>query len=119
MQEALLPAGQRIKALLVCDIKNEGTAIGSTVESISEGLEFLLPCSVPYLKINLLVIDHDLLLLEIGTNSRLRHACLLVYILLQESCLANTRVSENDYLQKLLLLAAHCFDYKIYIEFII
>jgi hypothetical protein len=64
-----------------------------------------LASGVPDLKIYLLIIYHDLLLLEIGTNGWFRHPHLLIDVLLQKGGLANARVTENDNLEKLLFIA--------------
>jgi hypothetical protein len=54
----------------------------------------------------LLIVDHDLLFLEIGSDCGLRHANFLVDVLLKQGGLADARVSENDNLEEL-FLATH------------
>jgi hypothetical protein len=95
LQEALLPSGQTIEALLIGNVKYESTAICASVESVAEGLELFLACGVPDLEINLLIVNHDLLLLEICTNSRLGHARLLIHVLLEQGGLAHARVTQD------------------------
>ena len=69
LEEAIFPLLEVLKRLLASKIKAEGAAIGSFVESIPNGLVFLLTRGIPYLHSHDGVIDHYLLLLEIGSDS--------------------------------------------------
>ena len=48
---SLLSTRECIEVLLVCDIENESTAVGSMAECIFKVLELILACSVPDLEI--------------------------------------------------------------------
>jgi hypothetical protein len=75
---------------MVSNIKDQRAAISTSVESVAQRLELLLPRSVPYLQIHLLVVYHDFLLLEIGTDCGLRVASrLLRHVLLEERSFAD------------------------------
>jgi len=67
-QELFSPTIQLLERLHIADVVHEHTRIGATVECHAQTLESFLSCSVPNLHSNELVINHDFLGQEIGTN---------------------------------------------------
>lgn len=56
--EAVAPLSQIVEAFLAGNVVNKGTAVGASVESVAEGLEFLLAGGVPDLEGDNGVVDH-------------------------------------------------------------
>ena len=54
--EAVTPAAESLRRLLVGDIVAEGAAISTTIESIAKRLELLLTGGIPDLKSNHIVV---------------------------------------------------------------
>jgi hypothetical protein len=102
----LLPLSKILKGFAISDIIYEDAAVGSSVESVAERLEFLLSCGIPDLECHNLIVDQGLLLGEIGTNSWL---CVSghfsIQILLQECSLSDTGIANNDDLEETLFLS--------------
>lgn len=93
-----------METIQICDIVAKCAAIGSTVESISKRLELFLSCGIPDLKSHDSVVDQDFLLTEVSTNCGLRLTLnLTIQVLLEQSSLSYTGVSQNNDLQKVLL----------------
>jgi len=80
-----------VETIEVGQVVTQGAAVGSTVESVSERLELLLAGGIPDLEGDDCVVNEDLLLGEISTDSRLGLSLhLTVEILLQKSGLSNS-----------------------------
>lgn len=106
LNKSISPSSQVFEALLICDIVDQCTTVSTPVEGIPKWLEFFLSSGIPYLQSHNLVINGNFLLGKISTNGWLGMGIhFLIYILLEEGCLSYTTVAQNNYFQKVFLLA--------------
>jgi len=112
-QELITPAVQVVECLCNINIKHEHTAICTTVESNTKRLETLLTGSIPNLKGDKTIINHDFLGEEISTDCcTVLVGELLVHVLVHERSLTHTAITKDDNLQQNLLARCHCSSSK-------
>jgi len=105
--ELVHPALKIVERLSISDIVDQHTGISTTVESNTQRLEALLASGIPDLQSHQLVVDHDLLSEEIGTNGGLvLVAVALVNILVHQRGLTDVAITKNDDLQEVFLAVA-------------
>mmetsp|Transcript_6303 Transcript_6303/g.18423 ORF Transcript_6303/g.18423 Transcript_6303/m.18423 type:complete len:232 (+) Transcript_6303:844-1539(+) len=108
VQKLVPPIVQGFKSLGVCYVVNKDTRVGSSVERHTKGLKALLPCRVPDLQSDELIVDHDLLGEEVRPNGGLVLLRVpLVHVAVHQRSLADTAVAENDHLKQDLLPVGH------------
>mmetsp|Transcript_45379 Transcript_45379/g.52199 ORF Transcript_45379/g.52199 Transcript_45379/m.52199 type:complete len:234 (-) Transcript_45379:88-789(-) len=103
-QELFSPAFQILKGLAVGDVVNQDTAIGATVESNTQTLESFLAGSIPDLKSNHFVVNHDIFSQKIGSNSSfILLTETVVDELVHQRSLSDSTVSQDDNFEQVLL----------------
>ena len=111
--KAISPSCQVLETLLICNIVNQCTTVSTSVEGIPKWLEFFLSSCIPYLQCHNLIINSNLLLWKISTDGWLWMGIhFFIYILLEESSFSNTTITQNNYFQKVFLLATLHFYYS-------
>ena len=75
LYESVLPFIKVFEALRICDIVHEAAAVCTSVEGVTEGLELLLAGCIPDLEGHSRVINCNLFLREVGSNSGLGRSC--------------------------------------------
>ncbi len=58
LNEPVSPLSQVVETFLICDVVDQSATVGASVESVPEGLEFLLASGVPDLQSNNGIVDH-------------------------------------------------------------
>ena len=81
----------------VRDIVDEAATVRAAVESVSQGLKFLLSGGVPNLERNNIIINNHVFLAEVSADGGLRISIdFAVEVLLEQGSLANAGVTQND-----------------------
>ena len=105
LDEALLPFVKSIETCSISKVEAESATIGTSIERKSKWLEFFLTGSIPDLECNDLAVYLYLLFREISSNSWLRICTGLVMdVLLEQSGLTDTWVSQDDDFEEITLL---------------
>jgi hypothetical protein len=107
-EEDVLPLLHVSERGLIGDVVEKGTAVSATVESVTETLELFLASRVPYLQRHSRVVNHYLLLAEVGPDRRLGLTLELARdVLLKQGGLSDTRVAQNHDFQLVFLFSLH------------
>ena len=90
-------AGSILIWLFICDIEHDHEGMRSTVVRTSNGPEFLLPRSVPDLKLHIFIVKQERFKSEVHPDGGEEHiAELVVCVANNNRWLADTRISHKD-----------------------
>jgi len=107
-QELIAPAVEVVEGLGDVNVEHKHAAISTTIESDTERLETLLTGSIPDLKGDKTIVNHDFLGEEISTDGgTVLVGELLVDVLVHQRSLTHTTVTKDDNLQQNLLARSH------------
>lgn len=110
IDEAIAPLLDGLEGFFLCQVEGQHAAVGSPIKRIPNRLVLLLSGRVPNLYGDNSILNHNLLLLEIRPNGRLRHCWrLALRVPQQEGCFADVGVAQHYNFQKILLCRVHIY----------